>query len=165
MRTLEKAENELAKGKLWRAKEILQGAIPQAGYNFELFEKLGNVLLAMGDLPEAGKFLFLSGMRKPEYEESINIFLYKVRKNEPHDLLRAFPRKARLMTLSEYPVAVAQKLRELGFPEILKDKKGRVTLADKSGRDTVFLVTCLVIGSVVVGLVVMGLIKLKEIIF
>lgn len=165
MRTLEKAEKEVAKGNLWRAKEILQGAIPQAGYNFELFEKLGKVLLAMGNLPEAGRFLFLSGMRKPEYEESINIFLHKFRKNKPHDLLRGFPRKARLMTLSEYPVGVAQKLRELGFPEILKDKKGRVRLADKSGSDTVFFVTCLVIVLIVAGLVVMGIIKLKEIIF
>jgi len=165
MRTLEKAEKELAKGNLWRAKEILQGAIPQAGYNFELFEKLGEVLLAMGDLPEAGKFLFLSGKREPEYEESINIFLHKVRKNKPHDLFRAFPRKARLMTLSEYPVDVAQKLRELGFPEILKDERGRVTVADESGSDAVFLVACLVIVLIVLGLIVMGLIKLKEMIF
>ncbi|MDQ3686198.1 MAG: hypothetical protein M3430_11450 [Acidobacteriota bacterium] len=64
MRTLEKAERELAQGNLWRAKEILQGSVSDAGYNIELFEKYGIVLLKMGDLPEAGKFLFLSGVSK-----------------------------------------------------------------------------------------------------
>ena len=81
MRTLEKAEKEIAQGNLWRAKEILQGSIPNAGYNVELFEKLGIVLLKMGDLPEAGKFLFLSGIRKPEYGQAIGIFLRKHGKN------------------------------------------------------------------------------------
>jgi hypothetical protein len=40
MRALEKAEKEIAQGNLWRAKEILQGSIPNAGYDVELFEKL-----------------------------------------------------------------------------------------------------------------------------
>lgn len=165
MRTLEKADKELAEGNLWRAKEILQGSIPNAGYNPELFEKLGIVLLKMGDLPEAGKFLFLSGERRPEYEEAINIFLRKVGKNIPHDLFRAFPHKAQLLALSEYPVSVAQKLRELGFPETLKVQGGRVVSLSESGSNAALWVTCLVVVLIVGALIVLGIIKLKEIIF
>ena len=72
MRAILNAEKEVAKGNLWRAREILQGSIPNAGYDCDLFESLGNVLLSMGDLPEAGRFLFLAGKRQPEYDEAID---------------------------------------------------------------------------------------------
>ena len=39
----------LAEGKLWRAKEILQGNLGTRGYDLELYERLGQVLLEMGD--------------------------------------------------------------------------------------------------------------------
>src|ERR1043165_2825126 len=105
MRAFENADQEVSKGNLWRAREILQGSIPNAGYNCDLFEKLGTVLLAMGDLPEAGRFLFLSDRRKPEYEQAIRIFLKKYGKNW-RSLLQTFPRVARLSKLSNYPDGV-----------------------------------------------------------
>src|SRR5215204_7207588 len=123
-RTLDKAQKELAQGNLWRAKEILQGAIKSERYDVQLYELMGTVFLRMGDLPEAGRFLFLSGVRKPEYLESIEIFISKHRKNQPRAFLYLFPRNARLKTLSDYPGEVAQTLREMGFPKVLKDENG-----------------------------------------
>lgn len=119
VRTIEKAEREIAEGRLWRAKEILQGAIPNAGYDRGLFEKLGNVLLKMGDLPAAGRYLFLSGERREEYEDAIRIFLWKYRRN-PRALYAAFPRSAKLLARADYPVMLQHELKELGFPELLK---------------------------------------------
>lgn len=89
MRALEHAERELAQGRLWRAKEVLQGAISN-GYDRELFERLGLVLLRMGDLCEAGRYLFLSGRREAAYQESIGLFLSRHQRN-PRALFAAFP--------------------------------------------------------------------------
>ena len=58
MSFFEEADQELAVGNAWRAKEILHRSIKYSGYDVQLFEKLGIVLLQMNDLAEAGKYLF-----------------------------------------------------------------------------------------------------------
>ena len=162
-RVSDKARAEIEKGNLWRAKEILQGAIRGGGYDVELFETIGIVLLRMGDLPEAGKFLFLSGVRRPEYPEAIEIFLSRHRRKEPHNLLYRFPRSARLKTLSDYPDEVVQVLRAMGFPEVLKDKDGRV-YQPQTGNGIVEWLTCGTILVVTLALLILGVIKVLEII-
>ncbi|MBV9926933.1 MAG: hypothetical protein JOZ96_18085 [Acidobacteria bacterium] len=164
MRTLEKAERELAAGNLWRAKEILQGTLPQAGYHVELFEMLGAVLLRMGDLPEAGKFLFLSGVRRPEYEQAVGTFLRKYGKTGPYDFYRLLPRGARLAALSEYPVEVAQELRRRGLPESLRDAGGRVLTQPETGGGVIAWGSCLILAAAIGALIILGIIKLKEIV-
>ena len=47
MRAIEHAENELRAGRLWRAKEVLQGSLRNGGYDVELFEKLGSVVVVL----------------------------------------------------------------------------------------------------------------------
>ena len=162
-RILDKAQEELEKGNLWRAKEILQGAIRSEGYNVQLFEMMGTVLLGMGDLPEAGRFLFLSGVRRPEYLEAIELFLSRHRRTKSHNFIYLLPRRARLRTVSDYPQEVAQVLREMGFPEVLKDKDGRVR---EPGSDSgiVQSIACGTIAVVTVGLIILGVIKLLEIV-
>jgi len=161
MRTVETAQQESVKGNLWRAREILQGSIPNAGYDCELFERLGIVLLRMGDLPEAGRFLFLSGRREPLYNQAIQIFLRKHRKDF-RDLFATFPRPAKLPTLSEYPESVRLELKKLGFPEVLRNKDGaNVTAGQEGGRfDTVIIL--LILGSTLV-LLLLGVVKVIEI--
>jgi hypothetical protein len=163
MSFLEKAERELAAGNLWRAKEILQGSLPSAGYNVELFEKLGVVLLQMKDSPEAGKFLFLSGVRRPEYEEAIGIFLRKYGK-KPYNFLQTLPHAARLPKISDYPETVAAKLRELNLPETLKTESGDVVTPPEEESD-ILLIGCVIAALAVVALVILGIIKLYEIVF
>jgi uncharacterized protein DUF6584 len=162
MRALENAELELAKGNLWRAREILQGSIPNAGYDCELFEKLGTVFLRMGDLPEAGRFLFLSGRRGRAYDQAIQIFLSKHRKDLPRDLFATFPRPAKLSTLSEYPDSVRLELMKLGFPEVLKDKRGTMLTPAQEGGRFGNVVALLILGSILV-LLLLGVIKVIEI--
>jgi hypothetical protein len=163
MRTFEKSEREIAQGNFWRAKEILQGALSNAGYDTELFEKLGVVLLKMGDLPEAGKFLFLSGVNQPEYEEAVAIFLRKyAKKRRPLELYRTFPRAAKLSSLAAYPDGVAKKLRDLGLSEVLKDRNGRADTTGAGRGETMLGLSCLLIILAVSLLIILGLIKLKE---
>lgn len=126
MRAIEHAEKELVAGRLWRAKEILQGSIPNAGYDCDLFERLGTVLLKMGDLREAGRFLFLSGPRQLSYHEAINIFLRQHSKN-PRGLYAAFPRTAKLARREDYPEPLREELKQLGFPKVLRDSRGNFT--------------------------------------
>lgn len=163
-RILDKARSELEQGNLWRAKEILQGAIRSESYNVELFEMMGTVFLRMGDLPEAGKFLFLSGVRRPEYVEPIEIFLSRHGRKKPQDFLYRLPRSARLKRTSDYPEEVAQQLREMGFSEVLKDRHGRVYAPQTRSGDVVAWVTCGAIVLVTLGLIILGAIKLYEMI-
>ncbi len=162
-RILDKAQRELDHGNLWRAKEILQGAIRSQSYDVQLFEMMGTVLLRMGDLPEAGRFLFLSGVRRDEYREAIEIFLSRHRRKAPQEFVHVLPRKARLRTVSEYPDEVAQVLREIGFPKTVTDENGRV-YQPRDWRDVVVSLTLWTIAVVILGLIVLGVIKLKEII-
>ena len=161
-RILDKARRELDHGNLWRAKEILQGGIRSESYDVELYEMMGTVLLRMGDLPEAGRFLFLSNVRRDEYREAIEIFLSRHRRKAPHEFVHVFPRKARLRTVSEYPHEVAQVLKEIGFTGRVTDEDGKV-YQPNDWKDVVVWLTCGTIVVVIVGLIVLGVIKLLEI--
>src|SRR5207244_2839830 len=59
-----RVDDALARGELWRAKEILRGRVASSHFDPVLFERYGEVLLAAADLFEAGKFLFLSPFRE-----------------------------------------------------------------------------------------------------
>ena len=160
-----KAEREVAKGNLWKAKEILQGNVGHAGYKPEIYEQLGNVLLEMSDLADAGKFLFLCGVRKPNYEEAIGIFLHRY-ETSGDKLFNSFPCSAKLASLNEYPESVAEKLRGLGLPEVLRDKSGDLNLHPERNRnDTPIFIVLIVILLLIVVLIILGVVKLLEILF
>jgi hypothetical protein len=160
MQAIVNAEIEVARGNLWRAKEILQGSIPNAGYDCDLFERLGTVLLIMGDLPEAGRFLFLAGSRKPEYDEAIGIFLKKHSKNW-RVLLHAFPRVARLSHLAEYPVCVGSQLADFGFPAVIRSSANSSSAHSESVISDI--VGWLIIGSILF-VMFLGTMRLFEIV-
>ena len=115
-KTFLKVDKALSEGALWRAKEILQGNIAN-GYDHEIYEKYGQVLLQMGDLPEAGKYLFLSGKSLPEYEEAISLYLKRHTKPNPFHIIYTFPKAARLQRLPDYPDTVEKYLREVGHSD------------------------------------------------
>lgn len=163
-RILDRARKEIEQGNLWRAKEILQGAIRRESYDSQLFEMMGTVFLTMGDVPEAGRFLFLSGVRQPEYREAIELFLSRHRRKEPQEFSHLLPRKARLRTLSEYPQEVAQVFREMGFPEVLTDEVGRVYQPSPTGKDIAGWVIFGTIAVAALALIILGVVKLLELI-
>ena len=111
----EKAEIEINKGNLWRAKEIFQGNLGTLGYDHKLYEQYGNLLAKMGDNIEAGRFLFLSGKVPVDSNESIKLFLFRYTRKEPKNILGTFPKAARLNSIDEYPKVVAEKLKDLGI--------------------------------------------------
>ena len=52
---------ELARGRLWRARELLAARVANSGFDPELFRRYAAVLQAMGDQDEAGRFYMLAG--------------------------------------------------------------------------------------------------------
>ena len=161
MRAIEHANEELQAGRPWRAKEILQGSLRHAGYDVELFEKLGVVLLTMGDLPEAGRYLFLSASRDAKYDEAIRIFISRHGK-DVRGLYQAFPRGARLNSLSDYPEPLRDELEKLGFPQQLRDKLSHTLTNDSDDRFGT-LIGFGLLGAVLL-LLVLGVIKIFEIV-
>jgi hypothetical protein len=160
-----RATGEAAAGRLWRAKELLRSAVAQAGYDPDLYEQLGTVLLAMGDSLEAGKWLFLSARRCPEYESAIGLFLGRHGRRGGEKLYAAFPGVAQLGGPSHYPPPLCDELRELGVPEdvVPKTPPGDGTESRLGMALTVvgcggcflfvfvFMLVCLVVGAAVVG--------------
>ena len=105
----------IGKGQLWRAKEILSGRVGTSPFDAELYEQFGILLLRMGDDVQAGRFLFLSGKRRPEYQPAIDLFLRKHAHGGRGDVFAAFPSQVRRRPWSELPAQVRQELEALRF--------------------------------------------------
>lgn len=100
-------------GEHWKAKEKLQGQLAQPGYDSALFEKYGYVLLKMNDKLEAGKYLFLSGIRNQEYAESIQLYLNRYAGKDSNYFFHTFPKKAQHAPFTDYPPQVLSDLEKL----------------------------------------------------
>jgi len=160
MKVIERAQEQIQQGKLWRAKDILSGSLSNYPFTPEFYRAYGELLFRMGDLREAGRFLFLSGARESNYSNVIAIFLSQFENSNKNNLYSAFPARARLAKLSDYPAAVADELKKRGFQEIIRHsaappvpKKFRDKV--KGGCLAVFII-------IIVILLGIGLIKLIE---
>ncbi len=114
----DRVDNAIQQGQVWRAKEILRGNIRLRGYDVDLYERYGRLLLDIGEMPEAGKYLFLSGRWPPEYEEAISVYLERHLPNPEH-MYFSFPRVARLNDIDGYPEEVRRTLQSIDFPVAL----------------------------------------------
>jgi hypothetical protein len=110
-------QQALREGKLWRAKEILRGRIGSLPYSPELYEQYGVVLLAMDDLLQAGKYLFLSGARRSEYETAIDVYLTRHGARGGTALASSFPSRAKAISLTALPQNVQRELVARGLDE------------------------------------------------
>lgn len=101
------------------ALSLLASSCYGAGYDVDYFELLGRALLGCDRLENAGRFLFLSGVRRPIYESAINTFLS--RNSDPNNfrqLQSQLPERVRTRwRLAQFPPIVASELRSLGWPE------------------------------------------------
>lgn len=113
---VDRVEAAIATGQLWRAKEILSGRLGSAEFKPDVYEQLGRVLLQMGDDPQAGKFLFLSGVRRPEYAGAIDLFVRRHSRGGWQSLVGSFPASARAASWANLPPQVRDDLRALGVP-------------------------------------------------
>ena len=154
-RTFARSDHAIAQGKLWRAKEILQGNIATQEFHPELYKRYGQLLLEMGDCVEAGKYLFLSGARNRQYQESISLFLTKHHR-DPGRIVGAFPSRARSTPRASFPPSAQEDMKELGIPTDLYQHipeyrttwKDHVTLTAVSLL-LVLIVICAIVGAVV----------------
>ncbi|MDP2601186.1 MAG: hypothetical protein Q8S00_01125 [Deltaproteobacteria bacterium] len=114
MSNYENVDAALQRGELWRAKEILRGRVGRSEYDSLLFEKYGVILLRTADLYEAGKFLFLSGVRNEEYAQPIQLFVDRHRRRQPNRIWYAFPRHVQRMNITQWPKSVVEELANFG---------------------------------------------------
>lgn len=114
----DRVDDAIARGELWRAKEILRGNIRLRGYDVDLYERYGRLLLDIGEMSEAGKYLFLSGRGSSEYEAAISMYLERHVPNPEH-MYFSFPRAARLNDIDGYPEEVRRTLESIDFPVAL----------------------------------------------
>ena len=114
----DRVDDAIQRSEVWRAKEILRGNVRLRGYDVDLYERYGRLLLDVGEISEAGKYLFLSGWRSPKYEKAISVYLERHVPNPEH-MYFSFPRAARLNDIDEYPEGVRRTLESIDFPVAL----------------------------------------------
>jgi len=111
---LARVDAEVAAGRPWRAKEIIRGNIANAWPHPEVVERYGQVLLDMGDELEAGKYLWLSGVRTKQYEKPITLFLSRHGRHGVNVLLAQLPKTLRRVEFDQLPSEVQHDLTGLG---------------------------------------------------
>ena len=92
------------------------------GYDPDYFELFGLALLGCGQTDNAGRFLFLSGVRRPEYTSAITRFLTLHSDHQNFRQLQSrLPERVRVLwRLEQFPPVVAAELRAAGWPEDMR---------------------------------------------
>jgi hypothetical protein len=117
--TIEKAKLAMESGNLHRAKEILRSSFGNYGFSPPLFRAYADVLLALNEPVQAGRYLFFSVDKiNDKYQEAVSSFLSAHTGKDYKSIVRALP-AVRISRLSELPAFSQQKLRDLGAPENL----------------------------------------------
>ena len=96
-------------GRLWKARDRLQGCLRAEPANQDVLDMLGAVWFEMGDLPQAGRHWWLTE-RDDEKAATARTAFYERFGHRAHEVLRSLPRPARP---EHYPVAVRGRLEEL----------------------------------------------------
>jgi len=143
----------------------LQSQIRNGNYDCVLFERLGMLLLEMGELLEAGKYLFLSGARKTSYEGPIALFVNRFTRKKPLHLYYMLPRAARLKFRKDYPPAVESELARLGLPAKLPAPTRAPMRSPATGHNfgaNMVGLGCVTVVTLVLGLAVIGAIGILQ---
>ncbi len=139
----------------WKAKEVLQGKLRAGNFDPQLFEAYGKLLLNMKDKVDAGKFLFLSGVRKTEYQEAISLFINRYTKKNVQQIYTIFPRVVRKTHYYELPVVVRTELEKLQFdPSKIKVRSIKDSFGDQDNKKSSWMATF--VGWAIVGLVIIS---------
>ena len=136
----------LKDGQHWRAKELFQGRL-SGKFDPKLCEDYGKVLLAMNDTLDAGKYLFVSGVREPEYERAIELYLNRFAKPSFSQLLNTFPKSLQREPFEAYPDRVVEDLKHRGY----ELKRQRAAVKDRA-RESSFKDR--VVEKVVIGVII-----------
>jgi hypothetical protein len=101
--------DEVARGRLWKARDRLRGHLRDDPANQDVLDMLGAVHFAMGDLPEAGRHWWLTD-RDDESARSARVAFEERFGTDAEAVLRALPRPARP---DRYPPPVRARLEEV----------------------------------------------------
>jgi hypothetical protein len=124
---LHRVDAHLAADRLWRAKELLRGAIGSGQVDPAVLERYGRLLDSVGERLEAGKYLLLSGERRPEYAPAIDVFLKRHARGGPDRLAAMFPAAIRARPYTELPQSTRTDLANAGVTEdVLAKARKRV---------------------------------------
>jgi len=118
-----RATAETDAGRMWRAKEILRGAIGGGRAEPSILEAYGRLLDALGDRVEAGKYLFLCGVRTPAYTEPILLFTRRNRKRHGAAFAAELPAALRRHPFASLPDNVQEDLRAFGVGSEMFDRR------------------------------------------
>jgi len=151
MAVVDRADQDIAAGNHWLARQRLESHLLSVGYDPELLVKLGEIASEMHDAFNAGRFWLTSTAEGGHVEEAVAVFIGHVG-SDAKQIAASLPRAARLPALTSYPPIVQARLRRLGLHESVlalspstPRAKGRsrwwVTLIG-IGIATVFLFCC-----------------------
>ena len=161
---LARIDAEVSAGRTWRAKEILRGAIAGGRADPAILERYGRLLDSLGERVEAGKYLFVCGIRIPEYADAIALFRKRYSKLRGEELATQLPAAVRRLHFHELPLTLQRDLREIGVGAGAFGRKPRGVRAEPTwfGRvaDRVAMLGAIAVSivfllAVVVGTVVM----------
>ena len=116
MTVIERANQDIAEGNHWLARQRLESHLLSVGYDPQLLTKLGEIASAMHDAFNAGRFWLTSTAEGAQVEEAVAVFIGHVG-NDPMQIAVSLPRAVRLPALSSYPPIVQVRLRRLGLDE------------------------------------------------
>jgi hypothetical protein len=124
VKTLQRASAAETSGDLWRAKEIVQGRISSHGFDVEVYAKMGDILVTMGDKLEAGKFFFLAGQQGGAHADSIRLYLDRYSRVSASAFRATFPSRFRSLPFDEVPNSVREELLRRGYSPEKLDRIG-----------------------------------------
>ena len=140
-----RARTEVKAGRAWRAKEILRGAIGSGRVDPEILDAYGLLLEHMGDRFEAGKYLFLSGLRSPERAPAIELFLRRQTGRHQADIWARLPAAVRTAPFESLPAVVREELIARGVRKDTFGEKAQSARPAMSIGDRVKLLGALIV--------------------
>lgn len=111
---VERANQDIAEGNHWLARQRLESHLLAVGYDPELLVKLGEIASAMHDAFNAGRFWLTSTAEGAHVEEAVAVFIEHVG-SDAKQIAASLPRAVRLPDLASYPPIVQTRLRRLGL--------------------------------------------------
>jgi hypothetical protein len=106
-----RVRDELALGRAWKARDRLQGRLRDDPADPVVLDLLGAIWFEMGDLPQAGRYWFLTERDDEPVGRARDAFFERFGQN-PLEILRALPPRAEA---ERYPSIVRARIDELAL--------------------------------------------------
>jgi hypothetical protein len=114
MKAVEQARRDIEGGRLWKARDRLQGAVRSRPHDQELLRLLGDVAFRMGDLPTAGRYWSLTESVGTEVDAAVEAMHERFGPGAL-GLARALPFRLSLLAdetfISRFPPMVRSRLQ------------------------------------------------------